>query len=642
MNLLAPSWLLLGLLALPILLLYMLKLHRREVTVSSTLLWLAALRDRQANTPWQRLRRNLLLFLQLLILAGLTLALSRPALMVRSVATGSLVVILDASASMAAADVSPTRFEAARQVARRLIQELGSQSRMTLILASRHPAVLAAGESDKTRLHSALDSAQQTHGSADWKTTFALAAGAASSTPAGQQVTILILSDGGLPDQGLPPLPGEVRFVPIGSASDNLAVSALALRKAPAGSELFARVNNYGPQARQAVLSFYRNGQLFSARQIEVPAKGEVTFSLEDLPADQSLYRAALSPADAAEKQLDFLDLDNSADAVSQPISQGSVLLVTRGNFFLEQALAAIPSISPYRALATPSPLEEGDIFPLPNEPFDLYVLDGILPTNPKTGLPILPDGNLLLINPPPTTLFTVTGVFSDTASLRPSDHPLMQYVDWSAVHVAQARIIQPPEWAEMLVSAAGKPLVFAGETGNRRVAVIAFDLHDSDLPLQIAFPVLMSNLVNYLAPSQSVQAVDSLQPGEAVSILPGAGIQQVAIVTPLQHIYTLTPGEDALQFNQTDAPGIYSVNLLAEESQKVEFFAVNLFDEAESDITPKAAIQVGRKAVMAAQEQKLAQRELWEWLAALALLILGVEWWVYHRRQSVASLWRR
>ena len=58
-------------LALPIILLYLLKLRRRETPVSSNFLWQQVLQDAEANTPWQRLRRNLLLFLQLLILASL-------------------------------------------------------------------------------------------------------------------------------------------------------------------------------------------------------------------------------------------------------------------------------------------------------------------------------------------------------------------------------------------------------------------------------------------------------------------------------------------------------------------------------------------------------------------------------------------
>ena len=106
MGLLAPLGLALAGLSIPILILYMLRLRRRDVLVSSTLLWQRLLRDREANAPWQRLRQSLLLFLQLLILALLTLAMTRPFVPAPVVVSGSVVVLLDTSASMQARDVA--------------------------------------------------------------------------------------------------------------------------------------------------------------------------------------------------------------------------------------------------------------------------------------------------------------------------------------------------------------------------------------------------------------------------------------------------------------------------------------------------------------------------------------------------------
>src|SRR5215211_3947552 len=104
MGILLPTALGLLALAIPIIVFYMLRLRRQEFSVSSSLLWRRALQDRTANAPWQRLRRNLLLLLQLLLLLLLVLSLARPFIFAETTATGSLVVVLDASASMRSAD----------------------------------------------------------------------------------------------------------------------------------------------------------------------------------------------------------------------------------------------------------------------------------------------------------------------------------------------------------------------------------------------------------------------------------------------------------------------------------------------------------------------------------------------------------
>src|SRR5436853_5528107 len=91
--------------AIPALLvLYFLKLRRREMPVSSTLLWKKAIQDLQVNAPFQRLRRNLLLLLQLLLLLMLCLALSRPVSNYTPGAGKMTVILIDRSASMSASD----------------------------------------------------------------------------------------------------------------------------------------------------------------------------------------------------------------------------------------------------------------------------------------------------------------------------------------------------------------------------------------------------------------------------------------------------------------------------------------------------------------------------------------------------------
>jgi hypothetical protein len=61
--------------------------------------------------------------------------------------------------------------------------------------------------------------------------------------------------------------------------------------------------------------------------------------------------------------------------------------------------------------------------------------------------------------------------------------------------------------------------------------------------------------------------------------------------------------------------------------------FAVNLFDPAESDITPQAALNIGQRTITPGEREEVGQFEFWPLAAFLALLILLVEWYVYWQR---------
>jgi hypothetical protein len=626
MSFLVPGALALLALAAPIVILYMLKLRRREVQVSSTLLWSLLLRDREANAPWQRLKRNLLLFLQLLLLLLLVLALARPFLPVPTVASGTIALLLDGSASMNAADLTPTRFAVAQAAARKIVEDMPAGSQATVILVTDQPQTLINASGRKDELLRAIDQARPGATAADWASAVALASGAISAGSA-ERSTIVFISDGGLPGD-LPPLPGEVRYIPVGRSGDNLAVSALSLRPAGSGPVLFASVSNHGAEDREAILSISLDGELYNAQTVRVPAGGSADVVLSGLPREPAVYQASLSlPATAAAGQtLDALPLDDTAWAVYAPPTSGRVLLVSAGNIFLEQALAALPGLQPFRAPADA---------PLPADPFDLYIFDG---------LPVgqLPPQDVLIINPAPPEGETdpanlpwleVGGHFTATTGIRLAEDPLLRFVDFSDVHILRARSAQVPDWARALMTAEGGPLLFAGETGGRRVAVLTFDLHDSDLPLQIAFPILIANLIDWLSPAQVLSAPDGLRPGETITIRPPAGATAVVIQSPSGAAFGARPGERGVLFANTRELGPYVVTVSAgEQVLSVSRFAVNLFDPGESDIQPQETITVGRSPVGAAEQNEIGQLEFWPWLAAVALGVLLVEWWVFHR----------
>ncbi|HVU13952.1 MAG TPA: BatA and WFA domain-containing protein [Phototrophicaceae bacterium] len=632
MSFLTPIAFIGGLLAIPIVLMYMLRLRRREVTVSSTMLWQQLLHDREANTPWQRLRRNLLLLLQLIILALLVFALARPFIVVPAVSSGQIAVLLDASASMNATDAdSGTRFDDAKQQALGIVDTMNPGDTMTVIRVAGSPEVLVPYTGDQSLLRNAITGAQPSASSADWTAALTLAAAGSQGSA---DFNAVIISDGGLGDSAqLPAIPGTLRYIPIGKASDNLAISALATRALPGQPpQLFAQISNYGSDAARVVFDLTVDGKLLAAQDVDVPAAqngepGTVPFVSQNLPAQFKTIEAGLTlPVNST--YTDYLPQDNTAWAVAGDSGTRHVLLMSSGNLFLDQVLRSLPSVN----------LVDGDPTKgLPTNPYDLYIFDGWQPTT----LP--PSGDILFVNPPASNaLFTVGGEITKTSNptvMR--NDPRMTYVDFSTVNILKFKQVTA-SWATPLISVDGGPLLLAGETGGRQVAILTFDLRDSDLPLQIEWPILMSSLLNWYSPQDLISAPNGLKVGDTLAITPLADSTSVRVTEPDGTIKTLDYGGAPLSFADTAAPGLYTVaSLKGEQVEQSASFAVNLFDPNESNITPQTTLKLGSTTVSQAVEAEIGQKEYWPYLALGALIILLVEWYVYFRRLRAPTLFK-
>jgi Ca-activated chloride channel family protein len=507
-SFLTPLALALGGLAVPIILLYMLRLRRTEVPISSTFLWQQLVRDREANAPWQRLRPNWLLFLQLLILAALVLALARPFTTVKTITTGRIVLLLDASASMKATDVDPNRFAAARDIALDLVDTLGADDTMTVIQVSDVPEVLAAASRDKLVLRDAIRSAEADDVSADWGAAMTLAAAGAVGV---DELKVVIVSDGGLPPN-LPPVPGDVRFLPVGRRDSNLAISALATDSLPGREpQLFARISNYGDTETDVILDYRLNDSdvIESARRYTVPAQGYVDLFEVTLPESFDTLTARLTMPSSAPVD-DYLAVDNIAYAVRDRSGAGRVLLVTRENLFLEQVFRSLPGVQLF--LADP---DDG----LPNQDYDLYVFDGWLPAS-------LPDGDLLIVNPPTGADFFTAGENLNAAGRTltvnrddPRTRNLRSYAN--SITLREFRALFGVEWGTVLMHVGEYPLVVAGEIDDRQVAILPFDVRypNTDLVLQPAWPILVAELVSWFSPPRITDIADSIAPGAPVRV---------------------------------------------------------------------------------------------------------------------------
>jgi hypothetical protein len=260
----------------------------------------------------------------------------------------------------------------------------------------------------------------------------------------------------------------------------------------------------------------------------------------------------------------------------------------------------------------------------LPEDEYDLYVFDGVLPDE-------LPDSDLLLVDPPASGPFFTIG-----ESLRPtgtiSAHPddprtrnLTGYVE--AVNLQKFQVLSGIDWATVLVQVDGYPLVVVGEVSNRQVAILPFNARypNTDMVLQPAWPILMAELTAWFSPPRVTDATESLTPGSPVTVRFIENADEAVVTHPGGERVTLLPEGGETIFADTLRPGLYRVDLRRNGNLfKSEQFAVNLFDPAESRIEPQENLTVGTSTISRDAREETARREFWPWVAGLGLAAPG------------------
>jgi hypothetical protein len=319
----------------------------------------------------------------------------------------------------------------------------------------------------------------------------------------------------------------------------------------------------------------------------------------------------------------DDLTADKQAWAVVRPQSARRVLMVTPGDFFLQTALALDPSVQ----LTTETPAAYS---PLQLRRFDLVVFAGFLPTR----MPIAP---VLVISPPAEAAnsmsfggYLATGASSlVVASAAPAE--IAQFVDVSDVRVARARQASLPGWMQPVITAGGTTILAAGQNGNIRGAVAPFNLQDSDWPLRVSFPVLIQNLVQYLAPGVEMGINvpgAAISAGELVKVTPDPGVHEIDVSTPNGVTRRITT--PFAPFSGTSQPGVYRVREVGRKGTVQ--FAVNFMPARPAAAAGPADVVVG--TTQRGGSTSIPVPVELGWIVALACLsFLTAEWWLAFRR---------
>ncbi len=607
----AQPWALLALLSVPaIVLLHSLKPRRREVVLSSTALWREALRDRQRGFGLQKLLKDLSLLLLLLFALLLSLGLADPRWVTPAAEGSDAVLVLDVSASTqarAGGTFSRSRFSALKREAAGIIDALAEDSRLLIMTSGRTPRLHTGFETDREHLHRQLAALQPTDEAGRPRAALELAL---SLIRGRARARVHFISDGAF-DQDIDFATPQIDYRLLGSGGHNVAITRFDFRPEVGSGDRFQAlltVHNYTQQpfTVPATVTLSHTRLLEQTLALAPGEKKTVILPLQGVAAGW---------AQASIDVDDDLSVDNQAYAVIGTDERLDVLLYSPGNYYLESVLGAMPGVNVTRQ--TTFRLDE---YRRQAPGYDIVVFDRITP-------PPLDAGRFLLID----TVAPGLPFHIDGSVLRPTisgqgASALIRPVDLGDVSIDRARRVvleDRPPGLQRLFWSSETELALALLAQDTRLVFIGFDLMDSSFPLKTAFPLFVSESLAWLRPRETRHAPTQSPAGEPVTISLPADQLDLTVRTPSGEglIYTVEQGR--VTVDATSQAGVYRY----ERALTQRYFAVNLTDEAESDIRPRARIPSAHPASAAEADADQAAVALWPLMLWLALGVLLLEW---------------
>ena len=644
-----------------LLLLYFLKLKRREQIVSSTLLWKRAVQDLQVNVPFQRIRHNILLLLQLLMLLAILVAVAGPVLSLLAGPGRRYVLLIDRSASMNATDIEPTRLDAAKEQAKVFVESLRSKAffslrgdcDQTMVIAfDNHAKVMCNFTSDKRQLNLAIEAITPSDGDSSLGEAVVVARAFAQSPgveadflSAEEPAQLVLFSDGQIRDlEQIVVSSDELIFHCIGESRENVGIIAMQARRSyekPDEINVFATLANYGAEGITCDVQISINNDVHALRSVTVPpqktdsgsdavqpGKVAVNFSLSHAEAGILEVRQLQAWREAG-SQPDSLPCDDAAWAILSPPKKLSVLLVTAGNVVLESALQSCPVAR--LEVHSPAEFDAMDHSALSVEqPYDVIVLDNHLPAQ-------LPKCRYLIFGRPPDDIdVSVPQQLENQIMVdwRPK-HPVLEYVNLTNLFAAKCYKMTLPRDAEVLAEFNETPALAMVRRNGSVFLLAGFDILQTNWPFEPSFVLFCYNAANFLGMQVGRKQELNLEVGQPI-IVEGLKPEISARINgpDFSGMEIKSNSSGSIRFPGTSRVGVYNLRVPA---QLIRLFAINLLDTQESNIEPLREIVFAGQPVEA-QERALSRANLplWPFLVGLALVLACLEWLIYNLKVRI------
>lgn len=545
----------LALLGIPVVvLMYLLKQKYQEKEVSSLFLWQKAVALSQSSEPWQKLKKNWLLFLQILGIILFALALANPYGMFGKTPT-HYVLGLDCSMSMQATDVSPSRFEKAKGELLAMLQDAPPQTKFTLVILGEHPQIAIANSSNKAEVKKQVTQQAVENGGVDWEKALPLL-DMAQKQNTGQ---VVLFTDQPYDTQGLPT---QQKY--FGENTENCGVTLFSHVSGEEGMDVFAKVKNFGTTNQEKTVTLFADNEVLDVVDVSLKAGAQQDVLFTQIPLQNKKMWVKMTPED------DLKADDIAYDTLAQE-RKHKVLLVSEGNVFLEKALLLFPNVEFYKTNSKNLEILKG---------YSLYLFDGVVPEElPK-------DGHCMFFNPPTgNPIVTMKKSSQKGFHVKGTGMQEFSFMDGLEFDLFEGNTLQTPEWAWNTLKSGENTFGIAGEKDGKKIAVFSFDLKQSDLPLKKEFPIFMYEFLQWYFPASN-QKLENNIAGQEFSIPLEPETKKAYIKTPLGEEITVAPPFPPEVFTHTNQTGFYTLFQTNQEEVTTETtFVVNPKTEGESDL---------------------------------------------------------
>ncbi|WIV11506.1 BatA and WFA domain-containing protein [Proteiniborus sp. MB09-C3] len=580
---------------IPIIIMYLLKKQHTDIIISSNYLWEKALKDVEANRPWQRLKKNLLLILQLLIFLLIVLSLAKPHIFSSAASSGNTIIVLDTSMSMQGKSKDSTRFDTAKKEAEKIIENLRPDTSITIITMDTSPNIILNSTKNKELAKKQLATIKPTNSKDNIGETLSLLRAMVKDI---DNYSILFYTDKWI-DTDIDKLllnyiDGEQRNIAIDNISHSLDSK---------GITVLTTVTNYSDEDITFDLSLYVDDALYDVKEISLSPEESTSVYWHDIAENARLLRAEADVDDS-------LKADNIRHHIVNANSIKKALLVTKSNVFLEKAVSLNNNIELYKTNEITENING----------YELYIFDGLAPGELPT------DGNIIMIAPTSSDLFKETVI--DSGEMKALNDELFRFVslDFS---ISKSKYIGDTSWVEPVLLINDKPVIAKGQKENQKYVLIGFDLHDTDFPLQIDFPIFVQNMLDYSL-NMSTQEKTSVLSGESLNLEALPRSKEISIIKPNSEKEKLAPPFPLAPYADTEEIGVYTIEQKLDKDTVNSYFVSNADTRSESKYE-LVSIEM-QKEIIEMQNKIKGEKNIGNILLLIAILILAVEWVVYNR----------